>query len=147
MRASCPVCSSPVERVPGEAAHRCTGKGCSAKRKESLRHFVSKDAFDIEGLGTKILSALVDGGLVSEPADLYALDRATLAGRERLGVKSADNLVRAIEKSRTPTLARFLYGLGIKHVGRHPSEGLAGHFGAIDAVRGAAPAEFLGIPE
>jgi DNA ligase (NAD+) len=147
MPANCPVCSSPVERVPGEAAHRCTGKGCSAKRKESLRHFVSKDAFDIEGLGTKILSALVDEGLVSEPADLYALDRATLAGMERLGEKSADNLVRAIEKSRTPTLARFVYGLGIKHVGRHLSEVLARHFGAIDAVRAATPAEFLEIHE
>lgn len=147
MPASCPVCSSPVERVPGEAAHRCTGKGCAAKRKESLRHFVSKDAFDIEGLGTKILSALVDEGLVSEPADLYALDRPTLAAMERLGEKSADNLVRAIEKSRTPTLSRFVYGLGIQHVGRHLSEVLARHFGAIDAIRAATPSEFMEIHE
>ncbi|HEU5359636.1 MAG TPA: NAD-dependent DNA ligase LigA [Candidatus Deferrimicrobiaceae bacterium] len=134
---TCPVCSSPVERVPGEAAHRCTGKGCSARRKESLRHFVSKDAFDIEGIGTKIISALVEGGLVSEPADLYALERATLAGMERLGEKSADNLVGAIERSRTPTLSRFVYGLGIKHVGRHTAEVLARHFGSLDAIRAA----------
>jgi len=147
MPETCPVCSSPVERVPGESAHRCTGRGCSAKRKESLRHFVSKDAFDIEGMGTKILSVLVDGGLVSEPADLYALDRATLAGLERLGDKSADNLVRAIERSRTPTLSRFVYGLGIPHVGRHLSEVLARHFGSIDAIRAATPETLLEIHE
>jgi DNA ligase (NAD+) len=136
-----------VERVPGESAHRCTGRGCSAKRKESLRHFVSKDAFDIEGMGTKILSVLVDGGLVSEPADLYALDRATLAGLERLGDKSADNLVRAIERSKTPTLSRFVYGLGIPHVGRHLSEVLARHFGSIDAIRAATPETLLTVHE
>ncbi len=147
MPENCPVCSSPVERVPGEAAHRCTGKGCAARRKESLRHFVSKDAFDIDGMGTKILSALVDGGLVSEPADLYALERATLAGMERLGEKSADNLVRAIERSRAPTLSRFLYGLGIPHVGRHLSEVLARHFGSIDAIRTATPEELVEIHE
>jgi len=143
----CPVCSSPVERVPGEAAHRCTGKGCSAKRKESLRHFVSKDAFDIEGMGTKIISALVEEGLVSEPADLYALDRATLAGMDRLGEKSADNLVSAIEGSRAPTLSRFVYGLGVKHVGRHTAEVLARHFGSIDAIRAATPDTLVEIHE
>ena len=147
MPETCPVCSSSVERVPGESAHRCTGRGCSAKRKESLRHFVSKDAFDIEGMGTKILSVLVDGGLVSEPADLYALDRATLAGLERLGDKSADNLVRAIERSRTPTLSRFVYGLGIPHVGRHLSEVLARHFWSIDAIRAATPETLLTVHE
>jgi DNA ligase (NAD+) len=147
MPVACPVCSSPVERVPGEAAHRCPGKGCSAKRKESLRHFVSKDAFDIEGMGTKTLSALVEEGLVSEPADLYVMDRETLAGMERLGDKSADNLMRAIERSRNPTLSRFVYGLGIKHVGRHISEVLARHFGSIDAIRAATPDTLVEIHE
>jgi len=134
----CPICSSPVERVPGEAAHRCTGRGCVGKRKEALRHFVSKGAMDIEGMGGKILSMLVDEGLVNEPADLYGLDARTLAGMERLGEKSADNLVRAVEKSRTPTLSRFLYGLGIPHVGEHLSEVLARHFVSLGAIREAA---------
>jgi DNA ligase (NAD+) len=147
MPVTCPICSSPVERVPGEAAHRCTGKGCSAKRKESLRHFVSKNAFDIDGMGTRILSALVEKGLLSEPADLYALDRETLAGMERLGEKSADNLVHAIERSRTPTLSRFVYGLGIKHVGRHLSEVLARHFGSIEAIRAATTETLVEIHE
>ena len=133
----CPICSSPVERVPGESAHRCTGKGCVGKRKESLIHFVSKDAMDIEGMGNKIVSALVDEGLVTEPADIYSLDRQTLAGMERLGEKSADNLARAIGNSRTPTLSRFLFALGIPHVGQHLSEVLARHFGSLPALRRA----------
>jgi DNA ligase (NAD+) len=143
----CPICSSPVERVPGEAAHRCTGRGCVGKRKEALRHFVSKGAMDIEGMGGKILSMLVDEGLVTEPSDLYVLDARTLAGMERLGEKSAANLVRAIEKSRTPTLSRFLYGLGIPHVGEHLSEVLARHFGSLDALRKATAAELSDVHE
>lgn len=137
----CPICSSPVERVPGEAAHRCTGDGCAGKRKESLIHFASKGAMDIEGMGSRIVSALVDEGLVTEPADFYGLDRQTLAALERLGEKSADNLVTAIEKSRAPTLSRFLYALGIPHVGEHLSEVLARHFGSLEAIRRAAPEE------
>lgn len=133
----CPICSSPVERVPSEAAHRCTGNGCVGKRKESLRHFVSKGAMDIEGMGNKIVSALVDEGLVTEPADLYSLDRRTLAGMERLGEKSADNLARAIGNSRTPTFSRFLFALGIPHVGQHLSDVLARHFGSLPALRRA----------
>lgn len=143
----CPICASPVERVPGEAAHRCTGKSCIARRKESLRHFVSKHAMDIEGLGPKLLSMLVDEGLVSEPADIYRLDRETLAPLERLGEKSADNLVRAIEGSRTPTLGRFLYALGIPHVGEHLSGVLARRFGTIEAIRSAAPEELSAVHE
>ncbi|MDA8122918.1 MAG: NAD-dependent DNA ligase LigA [Deltaproteobacteria bacterium] len=144
---SCPICSSPVERVPGEAAHRCTGNGCVGKRKESLRHFVSKGAMDIDGMGYRIVSALVDEGLVTEPADLYGLDRRTLAGMERLGEKSADNLVRAIENSRSPTLSRFLYALGIPHVGEHLSEVLARHFGSLEALRKATPGELSEVHE
>jgi len=143
----CPICGAPVERVPGEAAHRCTGKECVARRKESLRHFVSKNAMDIDGLGPKVLSTLVDEGLVAEPADLYLLTRDTLAALERLGEKSADNLVRAIERSRNPRLGRFLFALGIPHVGEHLSGVLARRFGTIDAIRKATPEDLGAVHE
>ncbi len=143
----CPACGAPVERVPGEAAHRCTGERCLAKRKEALRHFVAKGAMDIEGMGTKIVSALVDQGMVTEPADLYRLDRETLAAMERFGEKSADNLVRAVEKSRQVPLSRFLFALGIQHVGEHLSEVLARHFGSFDALRNAAEEDLTKVRE
>jgi len=143
----CPICGSPVVRVPGEAAHRCTGKNCVARRKESLRHFVSKNAMDIEGLGPRLLSLLVDEGLVAEPADLYRLSRDMLAGLTRLGDKSADNLVRSVARSRTPTLGRFLYALGIPHVGEHLSGVIARRFGTIEAVRLATAEELSAVHE
>ena len=143
----CPICGAPVERVPGEAAHRCTGDGCVAKRKEALSHFVAKNAMDIEGMGTKIVSALVDHGLVTEPADLYRLERETLAAMERLGKKSADNLVRAIDRSRRIPFSRFLYALGIQHVGEHMAEVLARHFGSIGSLRNAPMEDLTKIRE
>ncbi len=143
----CPVCGAPVERVPGEAAHRCTGEECVAKRREALRHFAGKDAMDIDGMGAKIVSALVDRGLVTEPADLYLLDRNTLAAMERLGEKSADNLVRAIDRSRSVSLSRFVYALGIPHVGEHLADVLARHFGSFDALRTASVGELTKIRE
>lgn len=143
----CPVCGAPVERVPGEAAHRCTGGECVAKRREALRHFVAKGAMDIEGMGTKIVSALVDQGLVTEPADLYRLDRETLAAMERLGEKSADNLIRAIDRSRRVPLSRFLYALGIPHVGEHLAEVLARHFGSLERLRKATVEELTRVRE
>ncbi|MGA6993727.1 MAG: NAD-dependent DNA ligase LigA [Candidatus Deferrimicrobiaceae bacterium] len=143
----CPICGSPVVRISGEAAHRCTGRDCVARRKESLRHFVSKNAMDIEGLGPRLLSLLVDEGLVAEPADLYRLNRDMLAGLTRLGDKSADNLVRSVERSRTPTLGRFLYALGIPHVGEHLSGVLARRFGTIEAIRTAAPEDLSAVHE
>lgn len=143
----CPICGAPVERVPGEAAHRCTGRECVARRKESLRHFVSKNAMDIEGLGPKLLSTMVDEGLVVEPADLYRLDRDTLAVLDRMGEKSANNLVRAIEGSRNPTLGRFLFALGIPHVGEHLSGVIARRFGTIEAVRQATEEELSAVHE
>ena len=143
----CPACDAPVERVPGEAAYRCTGDGCVEKRKRALRHFVAKDAMDIEGMGTKIVSALVDQGLVTEPADLYRLDRETLAAMEHLGEKSADNLFRAIEASRRAPLPRFLFALGIPLVGEHLSEVLARHFGSLDALRDAPEEELRKVRE
>jgi DNA ligase (NAD+) len=143
----CPFCDAPVERVPGEAAHRCTGADCVERRKRSLRHFVSKEAMDIDGMGAKIVSALVDEGLVAEPADLYRLDRETLAAMERLGEKSADNLVRSIERSREVPLARFLHALGIPHVGEHLAELLARHFGSVEALRAAPEGELTKVRE
>ena len=143
----CPVCGAPVERVPGEAAHRCTGRECVAKRREALRHFTAKEAMDIEGMGMKIVSALVDQGLVTEPADLYRLDRETLAAMERLGEKSADNLIRAIDRSRRVSLSRFLYALGIPHVGEHLAEVLARHFGSLAALRQATAEELTKVRE
>ncbi|MDA8179093.1 MAG: NAD-dependent DNA ligase LigA [Deltaproteobacteria bacterium] len=143
----CPVCDAPVERVPGEAAHRCTGGECVAKRKEALRHFAAKDAMDIEGMGTKIVSALVDQGLVTEPADLYRLDRETLAAMERLGEKSADNLIGAIDRSRRVSLSRFLYALGVPHVGEHLAGILARHFGSLGALREATAEELMKVRE
>jgi len=147
MPSRCPACGAPVERVPGEAAHRCTGKECVARRREALRHFVSRDAMDIEGLGPRTLSTLIDAGLVSTPADLYDLDAQALAGLERLGEKSAANLVRAIERSRRPTLARFLYALGIPHVGAHLAEVLARHFGSVEALRAARAEDLMAVRE
>ncbi|MBE0603821.1 MAG: hypothetical protein IH611_09350 [Deltaproteobacteria bacterium] len=118
-----------------------------AKRKEALRHFVAKGAMDIEGMGTKIVSALVDQGLVTEPADLYRLDRETLAAMERLGEKSADNLLRAIDRSRRVPLARFLYALGIPHVGEHLAEVLSRHFGSLEALRRASLEDLTKVRE
>jgi DNA ligase (NAD+) len=143
----CPICDAPVERVPGEAAHRCTGDGCVEKRKRALGHFAGKNAMDIEGLGARIVSALVDQGLVSETSDLYRLDRETLAAMERLGEKSADNLVRAIDRSRNVPLPRFLFALGIPHVGEHLAEVLARHFGSLDAIRSATREELTRVRE
>jgi DNA ligase (NAD+) len=143
----CPVCGAPVERVPGEAAHRCTGRECVAKRREALIHFAAKDAMDIEGMGTKIVSALVDQGLATEPTDLYRLDRETLAAMERLGEKSADNLIGAIDRSRRVSLSRFLFALGIPHVGAHLAEVLARHFGSLEALRQATAEELTKVRE
>ncbi|GAB4373837.1 MAG: NAD-dependent DNA ligase LigA [Deltaproteobacteria bacterium] len=143
----CPACGSPVVRVEGEAAHRCTGADCVAKRKERLRHFVSRNGMDIEGMGPKILSLLVDEGLVSAPADLYRLDKETLASLERLGEKSAENLLRAIDRSRRVPLSRFLFALGIRHVGEHLAEVLARRFGTIEALRKATPEELSAVHE
>jgi DNA ligase (NAD+) len=143
----CPVCDAPVARVPGEAAHRCTGDGCAAQRKEALRHFAAKGALDIEGMGEKIVSALVDQGLATEPADLYRLDRETLSEMERLGEKSADNLVRAIDRSRDAPMARFVFALGIPHVGSHLSDVLARHFRSLAALREAPEEELRKVRE
>lgn len=138
----CPVCQSPLERTPGEAAVRCTGGlVCSAQRRESIRHFASRGALDIEGLGDRIIEQLVERELVATVADLYRLDRAQLAGLDRMAEKSADNLLAAIAQSRETTLPRFLFGLGIREVGQATARALVRHFGTLDALMAAAEAD------
>ncbi len=130
MPTRCPECGSAVVRLPDEAIARCTGGlFCPAQRKQALLHFASRRALDIEGLGDKLVDQLVDGGLVRTPADIYRLDVAELAALERMAEKSAANVVAAIEKSKTTTLARFIYALGIRHVGEATAKDLARHFG------------------
>lgn len=143
MPTTCPECDSAIEKGIDEAIARCTGGlFCPAQRKQALIHFAARRAMDIEGLGDKLVEQLVDGGLVHSPADLYALTVETLAGLERMGEKSAQNLVEAIEKSKQTSLARFIFGLGIRNVGEATARDLARHFGQLDALL-AADAEAL----
>ena len=138
MPRKCPVCGSPVVRVPGEAATRCTGGlYCKAQRKQTLLHFASRRAMDIEGLGEKLVDQLVERGLVANPADLYKLDADTLESLERMGEKSAQNLVAEIGKSRKAELPRFIYALGIPGVGEEVAKILARHFVSVEALEGA----------
>jgi DNA ligase (NAD+) len=131
MPQSCPVCGAAVVRMEGEAATRCINSICSAQVKERVKHFASKGAFDIDGLGDKLVDQLVDKGLVSSFADLFSLDAQTLAALERMAAKSAENLIRAIENSKRVTFARFLYALGIRQVGEHVAFLLANQFGTL----------------
>ena len=134
----CPVCGAEVERLEGEAVARCSGGlSCAAQRREALRHFASRRALDIEGLGDKLVEQLVDRRLVEDPADLFGLSAQTLAGLERMGEKSAQNLVEALERSRGTTLARFLYALGIREVGEATAQALARQFGSLEAISAA----------
>jgi DNA ligase (NAD+) len=131
----CPVCGSPVARLPGEAATRCTGGlYCKAQRKQTLLHFAGRRAMDIEGLGEKLVDQLVELELVRNPADLYRLDLPTLAGLERMAEKSARNLLASIDKSRAAELPRFIYALGIPGVGEEVAKILARHFGTLEAL-------------
>lgn len=135
MPETCPVCGSSIVRPEGEAVARCIGGlYCRAQRKEAIRHFASRRAMDIEGLGDKLVEQLVDQERVQGPADLYALDITALAGLERMGAKSAANLVAALERSKTTTLARFLFALGIREVGEATAMTLAAHFGTLEAL-------------
>ena len=138
MPAQCPVCGSEVVREESEAAYRCTGGlVCPAQRKQALLHYASRRAMDIEGLGDKIVDQLVDNSLVNTPADLYTLGLGALASLERMAEKSADNLLQAIQKSSDTTLARFVFALGIHHVGEEIAKLLAAHFGTIEAMLAA----------
>ena len=144
----CPVCASPVAREEGEAVARCTGGlHCGAQRKEALKHFASRRALDIQGLGTELVDQLVDAGLVHNPADLYSLALEPLLGLERMGEKSAKKLLQAIAASQATTLPRFLFGLGIRNVGEATALQLALHFGSLDALRAADALAVREVPD
>jgi DNA ligase (NAD+) len=143
---ACPVCGSPIQREEGEADWRCTGGlYCPAQRKQALLHFAGRRMMDIEGLGDKLVEQLVDEGIVRTLPELYKLGVAKLAALERMGDKSAVNLVAAIEKSRATTLGRFLFSLGIRHVGEATAKDLARHFGGIDRLMDARVEELLEV--
>ncbi|HET7772228.1 MAG TPA: NAD-dependent DNA ligase LigA, partial [Burkholderiaceae bacterium] len=145
---ACPVCGSHIAREEGEADWRCTGGlFCAAQRKQALLHYAQRRAMDIEGLGDKIVEQLVDGQHVRTLADLYALRADELATLDRMGEKSAVKLVAAIAASKAPALHRFLFGLGIRHVGEQTAKDLARHFGALDAVMAASEEQFLQVPD
>ncbi|MBZ7363584.1 NAD-dependent DNA ligase LigA [Klebsiella grimontii] len=144
----CPVCHSDVERVEGEVVTRCTGGLiCGAQRKEALKHFVSRRALDVEGMGDKIINQLVEKEYVHTPADLFQLTPGKLTGLDRMGPKSAQNVVDALEKSKETTFARFLYALGIREVGEATAAGLAAHFGTIEALEQASIDDLQKVPD
>src|SRR5690554_416362 len=138
MPAHCPVCGSDIVQIEGEAVARCSGGlYCPAQRKEAIRHYASRKAMDIEGLGNRLIGLLVDGGMESTVVDLYLLTKFQLASHDRMGDKSAGNLVATIDRSRNPVLWRFLYALGIREVGEATAKSLASHFGTLEAIAGA----------
>jgi DNA ligase (NAD+) len=143
----CPVCGGPVVRPPGEVIHRCENVSCPARIKESIRHFASRRAADIQGLGEKLVDQLVDKGLVKRISDIYRLKKEQLVALERMGEKSAQNLLDQIERSKGMSLARLIYALGIRYVGEHLAEVLAQHFRSIDELAEASYEELVAIPE
>ncbi len=146
MPATCPICGSEVVREKGEANHRCTGGlFCAAQRKEALLHFAARRAMDIEGLGDKLVDQLVDGNVVRSLPDLYRLRLDDLASLDRMAEKSAQNVLDALEKSKSTTLNRFLFGLGIRHVGEATAKDLARHFGTLDAIMAASVEQLLEV--
>lgn len=148
MPRQCPECGSDVEREEGEAIMRCSGGlFCPAQRKQAIKHFASRRAMDIEGLGDKLVDQLVDAGLVENPADLYQLSLETVAGLERMAEKSAQNLLDALEKSKSTTLARFLFALGIREVGETTALSLANHYRTLDAIMQADEEDLQTVPD
>jgi len=144
----CPVCGSAVAREEDEAVARCTGGlFCSAQRAEALKHFVSRRAMDIDGLGSKIIEQLVSIGRIETPADLYQLSKEELSEMERMGEKSAENLVMSIENSKSTSLSRFLFALGIREVGEATAAALASHFGELQGIMAATEDELLAVPD
>ncbi|GHY09338.1 DNA ligase (NAD(+)) LigA [Vibrio cholerae] len=144
----CPVCQSDVERVEGEAVARCSGGLiCQAQRKEALKHFVSRKAMDVEGLGDKVIEQLVDREMVSTPADLFRLRAGELTILERMGPKSAQNVIDALNKAKQTTLPKFLYALGIREVGEATALNLARHFLSLEAIQQASLEQFIEVPD
>ncbi|MCY4384951.1 MAG: NAD-dependent DNA ligase LigA [Nitrospinae bacterium] len=147
MPGECPICATPAERPEGEAVVRCPNPTCPAVVREGLRHFASRRALDVDGLGEKLVNQLVDSGLVSEPADFFALSKEQLSSLERMGEKSAENLIEALERAKKPSLARFIYSLGIRHVGEHLAEVLAERFGSIGELSRAGLETLVSVHE
>jgi DNA ligase (NAD+) len=144
----CPICSAAIEREPGEVDWRCSGGiSCPAQRKQAMLHFAGRRAMDIEGLGDKLVEQLVDAGVVRTLPDLYRLGVANLAALDRMADKSAANVVAAIDNSKRTSLARFLYALGIRHVGETTAKDLARHFGSLDRLLEANEAQLLEVPD
>jgi DNA ligase (NAD+) len=143
----CPVCGSRVERPEGEAVHRCTGLACPAQIKENLAHFASKGAMDMEGLGYKFLEQMVDKGLIADQADLYFLKKEDLMKMDRMGDKLAQNLLKAIDRSRKPSLANLIYALGIRNVGTHLAAILARRFKSIGHLAGQSVEDLTQVQE
>jgi DNA ligase (NAD+) len=144
----CPVCGSDIVQIEGEAVARCSGGlYCPAQRKEAIRHYASRKAMDIEGLGDRLIEVLVDEGMVSTVADLYRLTKFQIASLERMGDKSAAKLIAAIDRSREPVLWRFLYALGIREVGEATAKGLAAHFGTLEAISEADEETLQTVPD
>jgi len=136
---TCPVCDSKVAKVEGEAVLRCTaGLFCQAQRKEAIKHFSSRKAHDVDGLGDKLVEQLVDENLISTPADLFKLTEIDISTMDRMGKKSAENLIAALEKAKETTLAKFIYGLGIREVGEATASNLANHFFTLSAIQAAS---------
>lgn len=148
MPVSCPVCGSTVERAEGEAIARCpAGLFCRAQVKESIKHFASRKAMDIDGLGDKIIEQLVAQDLVKTPADLYRLTHEQLSSLERMADKSASNIIAALEKSKVTTLSKFLYALGIREVGEVTAASLSSYFGQLDVIQSATVEELEKVPD
>jgi DNA ligase (NAD+) len=144
----CPICASPIAKEEDEADWRCTGGiTCPAQCKQAFLHFASRRAVEIEGLGDKVVDQLVDAGIVRTLPELYKLGFAKLNELERMGEKSAQNLLAAIERSKKTTLPRFLFGLGIRHVGEGTSKALARHFGDIGKLMEASVEQLMEIPD
>lgn len=145
---NCPVCDSKIIRIEGEAVARCTGGlFCAAQRKEALKHFVSRKAMDIDGVGGKLIEQLVDRELIHTPADLFKLDLTTLTRLERMGAKSAENALNSLEKAKSTTLARFIFALGIREVGEATALNLANHFKTLDALKAADLEQLQQVPD
>lgn len=144
----CPVCGSSVETIEGEAVARCSGGLiCAAQRKEAIKHFASRKAMNVEGLGDKLVEQLVDLDKVKSLADLYHLDLQTLANLDRMGEKSAENILEALEKSKQTTLPKFIYALGIREVGESTARNLANHFGSFEALASASEEMLLAVKD
>lgn len=145
---ACPVCDSPVEREEDEAVARCTGGLlCGAQQKEAIKHFASRKAMDVDGLGDKLVEQLVDEGLIDSVADLYHLELEPLAALERMAEKSAQNLLDALESSKSTTLPKFLYALGIREVGEATAANLANHFGDLQSIQAASTEALLTVDD